>query len=73
MKVRFLVDFQGVETNGSFFRAGDEWDFPQGDAVRLVVDGRAEAVEPEGAEEAAVTAASTDESAPDPAPEEAAG
>lgn len=46
-KVIFLTDFQGRETNERYFLAGQEAEFTNDAAERLVVDGRAEYAAPE--------------------------
>jgi len=42
--VRFLQDFQGVETNGVFYKHGEVVDVPSNVASRCVADKRAELV-----------------------------
>lgn len=42
--IRFLQDFQGVETNGVFYERGQVADVPDGVASRCVADKRAERV-----------------------------
>lgn len=37
-RVKFLRDYQGAETNNTFFKAGDVWDFG-GVPARLVKEG----------------------------------
>lgn len=44
MKVIFITDFQGVETNEMFFRRGDVAELDDDTAARLITDKRAEAV-----------------------------
>jgi len=41
-KVKFLQDFQGVETNNVFYLRGQVVDVSEGVASRCVADGRAE-------------------------------
>jgi hypothetical protein len=50
MKVKFLQDFQGVETNGVFYAKDSEHELPDNVASRLVDDGRAEYVAARGVE-----------------------
>ena len=45
MKIKFLQDFQGVETQGVFYRLGQVVDIDNGLAPRLIADKRAELVE----------------------------
>lgn len=47
MKIKFLQDFRGRETDEVFYKFGDEVDLPDGVATRLVNDGRAEFVKVE--------------------------
>lgn len=49
-KVRFLQDFQGVETRGAFYKKGQAVEVPSDVADRCVADGRAELVKEEWAE-----------------------
>ncbi len=44
-KVKFLVDFQGRETQNQFFKAGEVAEFPADVALILVQEHRAEFVE----------------------------
>lgn len=44
MKIKFLQDFRGRETNEQFFERGQVAEFEDGVASRLVADGRAEFV-----------------------------
>lgn len=41
MKIKFLSDFRGRETNEQFYQSGDIVDLPGDIAARLVTDGRA--------------------------------
>lgn len=50
MKVKFLQDFQGSETNNVFYLKGSEHELPDNIAERLVQDGRAEFVPGRGVE-----------------------
>lgn len=50
MKVRFLQDFQGVETGNVFYQKDGEYELPDRVAERLVKDGRAEYVPGRGVE-----------------------
>ena len=43
-KVKFLQDFQGVETKGIFYRKGKEYELENDLADRMIYDGRAESV-----------------------------
>jgi len=43
MKVVFLRDFRGRETAEQFYAEGQEVDFPDGMASRLIADGRVKA------------------------------
>ena len=45
MKIKFLQDFQGVETSGVFYKLNQVVDLDYGLASRLVADKRAEKVE----------------------------
>lgn len=45
MKIKFLQDFQGVETGGVFYKLGQIVDLDYGVASRLVADKRAVLVE----------------------------
>jgi hypothetical protein len=45
MKIKFLSDFRGRETNEQFYQAGEVVELPLETAERLINDGRAERVE----------------------------
>lgn len=45
MKIKFIVDFRGRETNEQFYQSGQEVDLEDSIANRLVQDGRAEVIE----------------------------
>ena len=44
MKVQFLQDFRGRETNEAYYRRGDIVNLDEQIALRLIADGRAKAV-----------------------------